>query len=45
MDIKEFETILKVGEHIAVGFKAVKGDPRNPIIARFFKQMGRADEL
>ena len=45
MDIKEFETILKVGEHIAVEFKAAKGGSKNPIVARFFKQMGRADEL
>ena len=29
MNIQEFEQILKVGEHVAVEFKAAKGGPKD----------------
>ena len=43
MDIKEFETILKVGEHIAVEFKAAKGGPKDDMyetVCSFLNRFG-----
>ena len=60
MDQKTLQSILQIGEHIAVEFmenasraskqgaitpENLEPNPKNPIIASFFRTIGRADRL